>query len=295
MISIVYITCNRQYELIDSINSCLQFIHEEFELIVIDNNSTDDTEKMVRNIAFRLDIKLIYIKNDLNFGVAKSRNQGYENSNGDIVFFLDDDAVIKQETKMNIDDVASYMRKNYKYPIISNEIYNVTEKYYQHGCFDKKSNLNKEGKVFYFIGASHFLNKKVLGNIKLYPDEFKYGGEELYLSYTIIKQGFELRYLPFFQVLHKPSMNQRMDPMSTKIKNYSNAFNVKRYFTPFCFMPLIHTIMVLRVLLNSRFNPKIIKLFLKQINSTYNSKYDNKYSIKKFISLLIDFEIKSVL
>jgi len=295
MISIVYVTCNRQNELLNSIKSCLDYIKEKFEIIVIDNNSTDDTGKIVKEASEILKFDLLYIKNNQNQGVAKSRNQGYRLAKGDILFYLDDDAIIDKQTKINIDDVAAFMRIHDKHPIISNEIYNVSRNFFQHGKFPYNRNERENGTVFNFVGASHFINKNTLGNIDLYPEEFQYGAEELYLSYYIKLKGFEIYYLSEFKVLHIPSQNERMDKLSTDIKSYSNAFNVKRYFTPTIFVPLIWLIMIIRILYNCKSQFQIVSLFFKQINSTYNSKYVQKYPIVLFSSLLLKYRAKTIL
>lgn len=295
MISIVYVTSNRQIELLNSIKSCLNYIKETFEIIIIDNNSTDETEKIIKEASEVLKFNLLYVKNTQNQGVAKSRNQGYRVAKGDILFYLDDDAIIDTQTKIDIDEVAAFMRINTSYPIVSNEIYNVSRKFFQHGKFPFDKIVRQNGIVFNFIGASHFINKNILGNIDLYPDEFQYGGEELYLSYYIKLKGFEIYYLSEFKVLHIPSENERMDKLTTDIKNYSNAFNVKRYFTPNFFVPLIWMVMIIRILYKSKSSFHIVSVFLKQIKATYNSKYIHKYPVKMFLILLFKYRVKTIL
>lgn len=61
----------------------------EWELIIINDASTDDTEKVIQE--FLQDERIQYIKNEQNMGVAKSRNIGIERAKGEYIAFLDSD------------------------------------------------------------------------------------------------------------------------------------------------------------------------------------------------------------
>ena len=53
----------------------------EWELIIIDDASTDDTEKKIED--YEKDKRIHYIRNSKNEGVAKSRNQGCKCAKGE--------------------------------------------------------------------------------------------------------------------------------------------------------------------------------------------------------------------
>ena len=59
------------------------------ELIIVDDNSSDDTQKFCENLT--LDFPVIYLRNDNNKGAAFSRNRAIEAANGEYIAFLDDD------------------------------------------------------------------------------------------------------------------------------------------------------------------------------------------------------------
>lgn len=61
----------------------------EWELIIIDDASTDDTEKKIED--YEKDKRIHYIRNSKNEGVAKSRNQGCKCAKGEYIAFLDAD------------------------------------------------------------------------------------------------------------------------------------------------------------------------------------------------------------
>lgn len=87
-ISIVTPTYNRPELLKISINSVLSQTYRDFELIVIDDCSSDNTPGVLEG--FR-DERLKVIRNSSNKGIAAVRNIGVASSQGKYIAFLDDD------------------------------------------------------------------------------------------------------------------------------------------------------------------------------------------------------------
>lgn len=88
LISIVIPTYNREKKLKKAIISVLNQSYSNWELIVVDNNSSDKSEEIVKNFKNN---KISFYKIDNNGIIAKSRNFGISKSNGDYVCFLDSD------------------------------------------------------------------------------------------------------------------------------------------------------------------------------------------------------------
>jgi len=61
-----------------------------YEIIIIDDGSSDSTRQTVDSFAGRLPIKYFYQK---NAGLAAAKNHGIYASQGEILFFLDDDDI----------------------------------------------------------------------------------------------------------------------------------------------------------------------------------------------------------
>ncbi|HEY2428771.1 MAG TPA: glycosyltransferase family A protein, partial [Acidimicrobiales bacterium] len=64
-----------------------------FEVIVVDDASTDDTQDVLRLLADGFPVPLIALRQATNRGPATARNQGWRSARGDIVCFTDDDCV----------------------------------------------------------------------------------------------------------------------------------------------------------------------------------------------------------
>ena len=87
LISVILPTLNRSRTLSRAISSVLNQTHQNFELIIIDNCSTDSTDDLVRQIS---DNRLIYLKNPIRH-LSVSRNIGIRRSNGEYIALLDSD------------------------------------------------------------------------------------------------------------------------------------------------------------------------------------------------------------
>jgi len=87
-VSIILPTYNREHLLSRAIQSVLNQTYQDFELIIVDDGSTDDTEKVVKN--FNCEI-IKYIRHDKNKGLSAARNTGIRVAKGDYMAFQDSD------------------------------------------------------------------------------------------------------------------------------------------------------------------------------------------------------------
>lgn len=86
IVSVIIPTYNRANLVGRAIKSVLEQTFKNIELLVIDDGSDDDTEKVVKNF----DSEAIkYIQHEENKGAAVARNTGIENARGEYVAFLD--------------------------------------------------------------------------------------------------------------------------------------------------------------------------------------------------------------
>lgn len=88
LVSVIIPTYNRGRLILDSVTSVLNQTYKNIELIVVDDCSTDDTEKTVKSID---DSRIKYIKLEKNSGACVARNKGIEISRGEFIAFNDSD------------------------------------------------------------------------------------------------------------------------------------------------------------------------------------------------------------
>lgn len=88
MVSIIMPTYNRSKTLAKSIESVLNQTYKDWQLIVVDDGSTDDTEDLMA--AYKEEKRIIYYK-QANAGPIKARNNGARLAEGEWLAFLDSD------------------------------------------------------------------------------------------------------------------------------------------------------------------------------------------------------------
>jgi glycosyltransferase involved in cell wall biosynthesis len=84
-ISIIMATYNRADYLPRAVNSVLNQSCRNFELIIIDDGSTDNTEEVVKSFK---DTRIKFIKNEHNQGMSVARNRGFDSAAGDYVALM---------------------------------------------------------------------------------------------------------------------------------------------------------------------------------------------------------------
>src|SRR3954463_5225145 len=94
-LSVVICTFNRAPLLDQVLDSlCRQTLPEyDFEVVIINDGSADDTEVVAASYASRLPLRYAYQR---NAGLASAKNHGLFASRGDVVLFLDDDDIAKE-------------------------------------------------------------------------------------------------------------------------------------------------------------------------------------------------------
>lgn len=88
MVSVIMPTYNREKVIQRAIKSVLRQSYQNFELIIVDDGSTDDTEHTVRLFN---DERILYYKCRDNYGANHARNIGLQMAKGEIIAFLDSD------------------------------------------------------------------------------------------------------------------------------------------------------------------------------------------------------------
>lgn len=89
LVSIIIPTYNRAHFLKEAINSVLSQTYKNWELIIVDDGSTDNTSEVVRGFA---DKRIVYLKQE-NMGAPVARNRGIKESKGEYIAFLDSDDI----------------------------------------------------------------------------------------------------------------------------------------------------------------------------------------------------------
>ena len=107
LVSIIMPSYNTGKFIKETINSVLNQTYNNWELIIVDDCSTDDTEKIVNTIK---DNRIKFLKNNTNSGAAISRNRAIKEAKGKWIAFLDSDDLWKKE---KIEKQIRFMKENH--------------------------------------------------------------------------------------------------------------------------------------------------------------------------------------
>lgn len=95
LISVIMPCYNEEKTIKAAIYSILEQTYPGFELIVVDDCSTDESGRIIKGIAEK-DERLRYIKNNHNSGVAVSLNNGIRNATGKYIARMDSDDICER-------------------------------------------------------------------------------------------------------------------------------------------------------------------------------------------------------
>jgi len=97
-VSILIPTYNRADYLPQAIRSALAQTYQDFELLILDDASTDRSPESVRGLL--ADRRVVYIKHPINLGISANRNSGIARSKGEYLAMLDSDDLWIEASKL---------------------------------------------------------------------------------------------------------------------------------------------------------------------------------------------------
>lgn len=220
------VTRNSKDKLKRAVESIYKFKPKiSFRLLIIDNASTDGTEKMVKE-SFTYG-NVFYLKNKVNRGVAPARNQGLRWASADYVMLIDDDTEILNDA---INKMIDFMERYPQVGIVGPRMYNENKeilpsyKRFPHFIapflhrlmfipFVKNSEVLKKHlmkdievstplPVDYVIGACQLIRKEVLENVGILDEHIFYGTEDIDFCIRVWMHGYWVVYLPYAEIIH---------------------------------------------------------------------------------------------
>src|SRR5919109_2420377 len=96
MISVIVCTHNRAHRLEQTLNSLQQMtvpVDLAWELIIVDNNSNDNTKEVIDSFINKSSLHVKYVI-ERHQGISHARNMGIREARGHIIAFTDDDCIV---------------------------------------------------------------------------------------------------------------------------------------------------------------------------------------------------------
>jgi len=243
LVSVIIPTRNRAYILRSAIQSILRQIYKNLEIIIVDDNSTDSTSKVVENTA-KDNHNIKYIRNDIHRGLPASRNIGLSYAKGNFIFFSEDDLILMPNTIEILVKTYSTLSKKYKVGAVAPRLILVSStKFYSPlrecakiiGYFNM---LTGDHCANYDVETSHILlsehppatslmPRDIFNIVGTYYTGYKYNYlyEDSDLYYRILKHGFIMFYQPRAVAFHV-SGNPGGCTVDTIKRYFANVYNL---------------------------------------------------------------------
>ena len=224
-LSVVIVSYNvRSYltACLDSVAKALEGI--EGEVFVVDNCSTDDSVEVVaRDYAW-----VHLINNKENLGFSKANNIAIRQAKGEYVLLLNPDTEVAEDTLRGVlafmdqhpeaggagvcmhqadGSLAPESRRAIPTPFVAaRKMLGFTKHYYMsHLPWDKPAQIEVVS------GAFMMLRRKAIEQVGLLDEDFFMYGEDIDLSYRLLKGGWQNWYLPFHIIHYKGKSTQKSD------------------------------------------------------------------------------------
>ena len=116
-VSVLMTAYNRCKYIEEAIKSVLNSTHKNFELIIVDDCSTDNTFEIAERFE-QIDSRIKLYKNEINLGQFKNRNKAIELSTSDYIKFLDsDDALLPNGLELMVKAITDFPNAGIAMPV----------------------------------------------------------------------------------------------------------------------------------------------------------------------------------
>jgi glycogen(starch) synthase len=208
-VSVVINTYNRAPSLRKTLEALRYQTYESFEVVVVNGPSTDGTEEVLS--AFSEHIRVARCPDR---HLSKSRNLGVDLSSGEIVAFIDDDAIAEPSWIQEL--VQAYDAE--RVGGVGGTVYDPTgfRLQYRYSLCDREGQTSfdvdtpqaryvepKADPFMYLQGTNMSFLRRCLAEVDGFNEEFEYGYEDVEMSMRVIDSGFELKTLAGAPVHHK--------------------------------------------------------------------------------------------
>ncbi|WP_299128960.1 glycosyltransferase family 2 protein [uncultured Winogradskyella sp.] len=311
-LSVIILNYNVRYFLELCLRSVEAAIHNiDAEVIVVDNNSADDSCKMVKQLFPK--VKLIENKN--NSGFSKGNNIGVKAAKGEYLCILNPDTVVAEdtfgkiiefaETKPNcgiigcqlIDGQGKFLPESKRQIPTPNvafqKLIGKTDNYYLNQL---KPNAN--GKADILVGAFMVIKKRIYDEVKGFDEDYFMYGEDIDLSYKILKAGYTNYYCGHTTIIHFKGESTLKDKIYAKRFYGAMAIFYEKHFKSNALLTnLIKLGLNLASLQSRRLKPVNVNIEKSIVVSKteYKTRYTKLKQPVKFISQLEELPKKAMI
>ncbi|MFC1656347.1 glycosyltransferase family 2 protein [Patescibacteria group bacterium] len=256
-LSIIIVNFNTKQILKDCLESVYKHLTDiDFEIIVVDNNSQDESVLMIKKEFTEINI----IANNRNIGFGPANNQGIEVAQGKYILFLNNDTYIFDNS---IQKMIKYLAENSEYGVVGPQLLNkdrsiqlsasqifpslytellrnflldriILNRLFQDrdyfGRYQLSPNQHKKSREVSFVsGACFLVKRKVIEKTKGFDKRFFFYQEEIDWMKRIHEAGWKIYFLSDAKIVHLGGVATESSMKNTKRFDYQIVSRYK-YF-----------------------------------------------------------------
>lgn len=210
-VSIIVANFNGEKYLKSTITSLLKLNLSLCEIIIVDDASTDNSQKLLRSYKKNKHINVLFF--DHNKGPATTRNTGARGAQGSILLFVDMDCKIDKQSIEAIHSEFSTYKKTggiiYKLTNTKSKKLDYSGAFLSHvglpyetGSGENPSFFKIRLHTFGVKTAAYAIRKKVFDEIGGFDEDYKIHGEDFDLAWRVWLAGYENIFLPSATGVH---------------------------------------------------------------------------------------------
>ncbi|MFQ5823394.1 MAG: glycosyltransferase family 2 protein [bacterium] len=239
LVSVIVLNYNGRKFLEACFRSLVKTSYPNFEIILLDNNSTDDSVFYTKQNYKQVKI----IQTDYNGGYSRAYNISFEKANGKYFVLLNNDVKVEpnwleflvkaaeadekigalQPKILSMIDAGYFeyagasggFMDKYGYPYLRGRVFNTIEK--DHGQYDD------EVEVFWTSGAAMFLRAEALQKSNVLDEDFVHHMEEIDLCWRLHLVGYKLKVIPSAKIYHYAGATIKPDSFMKIYWNFRNS------------------------------------------------------------------------
>lgn len=246
--SIVILTYNSSKTIINCLNSVNNSVRKKDEVIIVDNDSEDDTKKLVEEFITKKK-QFRFIQNDENIGFSAGTNVGIKESKNPIVILLNPDTIVSHNWLNNltahfnspdigaVGPVSNYVAGLQKMELYSKENFAGNPSVDQVAKIYEENNKGKSIETKLLIGFCLSIRKNVLDKIGYLDENLFLGNDDLELSWRLRENGYKLKVATDTFIFHEgqQSFNTKPNEVTQRlVKESTDALYNKlvEYYNP---------------------------------------------------------------
>lgn len=212
LVSIIIVNYNGKDVLLTCLKSLEDLSYPNYELILVDNGSTDGSLKALA----KLNTKFTLLQNDRNLGFAPANNQGVKVAKGEYLLLLNNDTIVSPDL---LDKMVAKMESVKAIGAMQPKIYLMDKPGYldnagsflntigfsNHWGFGQKDDpeFSKEREIFAAKGACLLTRASIVKKVGLFDDAFGSYFEESDYCWRVWMAGWKVLYYPETFIYHK--------------------------------------------------------------------------------------------